>query len=486
MSIATEMKRWFLGLLLLLVLLLIGMSFRAWRVPSKQLPPLSIAPGSVDSIAVVRRVAEGLRFPTVSVDGALADTSAFEHFLDWLRETYPRVHARLHPVYLNYSVLFTWEGQDTTLAPAVLMAHMDVVPPGDTAAWKYSPFAGRIADGYLWARGALDDKGALLVMLEAVEHLLSEGYRPKRTLLFAFGHDEEQGGTSGAQYIVRHLQERGIKPAFVLDEGGFITEGLVPGVQANVALVGIAEKGYMTLQITARGHQGHSSMPLSRSAIGRLGETLYCLERHPMPARIDGATRVLFETLAPEMPFIYRLLFANLWLTRPLVLRVLERSPSSAAMIRTTTALTVVRGGVKENVIPAQAEALVNFRLLPGDSASTVRNHVEALLPDTLVSVHQPRPAQLPTEVSSVEDEAYTHLHRVIRGVFPHTVVAPYLLLGATDSRHYRVLTHRIYRFQPFRIDPELVRTVHGVNERVPLSSLVQAVRFYQVFFRSL
>ncbi len=480
------MKRLITGMLLVVCLLVAWMIWRVWRVPSRQLPGMDIPAASVDSVRVIEHVAQGLRFPTVSVDGALADTTAFEHFLSWLRVTYPRVHAHLNPRYINYSVLFTWKGTDTTQAPGILMAHMDVVPPGDTTAWSYPPFSGQVAEGYLWGRGALDDKGALLMMLEAVEHLLEEGFTPRRTLLFAFGHDEEQGGRYGARAIVRYLQNRGIEPEFVIDEGGFVTSGLVPGMEAPVALIGIAEKGYMTLEITARGHQGHSSMPPPRSAIGRLSETLYQLERHPMPARMDGATRLFFETLAPEMPFAYRLLFANLWLTRPLVMYFLERSPSSAAMLRTTTALTVVRGGVKENVIPAEARALVNFRLLPGDSASTVQEHVEQFLPDTLVSISLPQPAQLPSPVSSVEHEAYRGLHQLIRSVFPGTVVAPYLLLGATDSRHYRPLTPQIYRFQPFYINPQLLGTVHGVDERVSLSSLVQGVRFYQAFLRSL
>jgi carboxypeptidase PM20D1 len=366
----------------------------------------------------------------------------------------------------------------------VLLAHQDVVPvePGTESSWEHSPFAGDVADGFVWGRGALDDKLNLFGQLEAAEALLHEGgVRPRRTILFGFGHDEELGGPGGASRIAALLASRGVKPLLVLDEGGSILQGVVPGVEAPVAAVGISEKGYLSLELEAEGQGGHSSMPSPESAIGILAKALRVLEQTPMPARLDGASRAMLEDgVGPEAGFPYRLVYANLWLFGPVLERVLARMPSASAILRTTTALTQLSAGLKDNVIPSKARAVLNFRILPGDSIEKVRAHVVKTVNDPRIAVRALPRQREPSPLSRSDGEGWELLARSIREVRPDAVVAPYLMLAGTDSRHFRGLTENVYRFMPLRLTLDDTKRIHGTNERVAVEEYADLVRSYR------
>lgn len=471
-----------IGITLLLVL--VAVAANTWLFSSKQVQvqPVTIA---VDTQAVAQRLSQSITFPTISHEHPKQfDPKPFVGFHQFLQQTYPRVHQHLKREMVNqYSALYTWTGTDPKLQPYLLMGHLDVVPvaPGTEKDWKYPPFSGKIAEGAIWGRGTLDDKCAVLGILEAVEALLQQGYRPKRTVYLAFGHDEEISGKQGAQAIAALLKQRGIKLAYVLDEGMVIVHGIVPGIKKPTALIGLAEKGYLTVQLSVKGTGGHSSMPPKQTAIGVLSSAIHRLERNQMPAHYHGPTAEMFTYLGPEMALGLKMVFANLWLFRPLVKRILAAKPSTNASIRTTTAVTLVEGGVKDNVLPIHAKATVNFRILPGDTIDSVTAHVHRIVQDkrVQVSVLHPEFGKNPSPVSPTNTASFATLQRTIREIFPDAIVAPNLMLGGTDSRHFIELSPNIYRFLPLSLtSPDLDR-IHGTNERITLENYANIVRFF-------
>lgn len=436
----------------------------------------------VDAAAVAERLSKAVQVPTVS-EPALADPKAFAALHALWRAQYPQVFSRLELEELGGSLLFTWKGSDPALAPILLLGHQDVVPvePGSEAAWTHPPFSGAIADGHVWGRGAMDDKASVVGILEAVELLLRAGHAPRRTVLLAFGHDEEVGG-SGATAMAARLKERGVKPLFALDEGLAVTRGLVPGVARDVALLGIAEKGYVTVELTARTEGGHSSMPPERSAIGRVAEAVTKLENTPTLASLDGPTGQFLDAVGPEMGFGLKLVMANRWLLSGLVLRIYEGKSSTRALVRTTVAPTMLHAGVKENVLAREAKATVNFRIRPGETKDEVVAWVKRTVADDQVEVRESASgiSSNPSAVTKVDSPGYRRVERALKGVFPEVVVAPALVLGATDGRHYAAVTESIIRFGPLRLEQQDLGRLHGVNERVSVEGLGEMVRFYR------
>lgn len=468
------------ALLALLAAVLLG---RAVTLPSRQEDAAPAPEPHLDPEALARRLSGALRFPTVSRESLEdADAKPFRDFRGYLEQTYPRLHAVLtRELIADHTLLYTWPGSDPALDPALVLAHQDVVPvdPGTEEKWEQPPFSGNVVDGYVWGRGSLDNKQNLIGLLEAAEHLLEAGFRPRRTLLFTSSHDEELVGTGGAAAVARLLAERGTHPAFVLDEGGAMVEGMVPGVAGPVAVVGVAEKGYVSMELVVETDGGHSSTPPAESSIGILAEAVRRLECSPLPARLESPVRAFFDALAPEARFGQRLVFANLWLFEPLVTRLLARAPETAAMARSTTAPTIFQAGVKDNVVPGHARAVVNSRILPGDTVESAVSHVRRTVADDRIRVSPLAKQHEPSRVSRIDSEHFALLARTIREVFPGTVVAPYLVVGGTDSRHFQDLTEHVYRFMPFRVSREELKGVHGTNERVPVEALAKAVAFY-------
>lgn len=441
---------------------------------------------SASARALAEGLAGALRLPTVSLaDRAAIDRGAFDALHAYLRDRFPRVHGALRRERMEgHALLYTWRGRDPEAAPLLLLAHQDVVPAPDEAAWTHPPFAGRIADGFVWGRGAIDDKSALLAQLEAVEALLAEGFRPRRTLLLALGHDEEIRGLEGAASLARALAARGQRPFLVLDEGLAVLEGILPLVEAPVAQIGLAEKGYATLELVARREGGHASQPPEETAIGILSAALMALERRPFPLRLCAPLRASLEALAPAMPPLPRWLLSHLGLTGPLVLRRLAGSPSALPALRTTLAPTLLRAGESENVLPAEARAALNARILPGDSVSGLLERVRSVVDDDRVEVRVREPVREPSAVSPAEGPAYEAVARAIRSTFPDALVAPGLVPVGTDSRHYEALGAPTYRFRPYRLRPEDLPRIHGVDERIAVADYAAMVRFYVALLR--
>lgn len=477
----------FLGIAILVLAAVLAV--RASTLESRQVTAEPVSDLSIDTNGAALRLAGAVRFPTISHEqGKNVEAAAFLGLHQYLETSFPRVHQTLlrEPV-ANYSLLYTWPGSRRDLQPVLLLSHLDVVPvePGTEGKWTKPPFSGTIAGGYIWGRGTLDDKISVLAILEAIETLLSRGFQPERTVLLAFGHDEEVGGLRGAAAIAKLLESRGTRAEFILDEGGVIAKGMIAGLDKPVAMISTAEKGFVTVVLTARTQGGHSSMPPRHTAIGLLSEAVRKLEDNPMPAQLSGPTRESFAFLAPELPFLPRLLLANLWLFEPLVTKQFSGSPASNARLRTTTAATMIRAGVKENVLPSEAKAWVNFRIRPGDSVKDVLEHVRATVgPEIQVAVSGQLSVEPSTE-SRTDAASFRLLQTTLAQVFPGMLASPNLLSGGTDTKHYRNLSPNVYRFLPVPVTDEDLGRFHGIDERIGIEDYAGAVRFYAQLVRN-
>lgn len=469
------------GLALGLVLSIALFNALNFRAPASDIPePAKL---SLDAGAAAQRLAGALAIPTVShEDRARMNSDAFVRLHDYLEAQFPRVHQSLNRETVSrLSLLYTWPGSEAGLQPLLLLAHMDVVPVEAGDSWQHGPFSGTIADDYVWGRGALDDKSSLLAQMEAVELLIRRGFRPRPTIYLAYGHDEEVGGQDGAARIAELLHKLRVRPVMVLDEGGVVMSNALPGLDRPVALVGIAEKGYLSLMLSAADEGGHASMPPPSTTVGRLSRAIARLDAEPRPLRLTEPTRAMLEHAGPHMGFAHRLLFANLWLSRALVMRTMSQRPSSAAMIRTTHAATMFTGSPQQNLLPARAAAVVNFRILPGESRESVLTHAKQVIDDPQVALNVLSFSSEPSAVSPAESSAYAMLQSTIQQTLGDAVVvAPYLTVGATDARWYSGLdSPPIYRFLPLRMSADDLRRMHGRDERIRQDHYAEMVRFY-------
>ncbi len=439
--------------------------------------PLTYRVPAIDVSAAAIHASAALQFATISPEDA-SDTPALERFRAWLMAAYPRFHAiARRTVVGNGTLVYEWSGADASLQPIVLMAHQDVVPVLEPERWRHPPFFGAMADGFIWGRGALDDKTSLIAILEAAESLVAADHRPERGVIFVFGHDEESGG-AGARAAAEWLASRSIRAAFVLDEGGLsLTDN--PVTRGPATLIGVAEKGYVTLQLEVHAAGGHSNAPGARTAVDTLAQAIVAIRNNPFPAGYAGVTRAMLEALAPHAPFATRMAIANTWLFEPVLVRQLVANPQGAATLQTTIAPTMLQGSNKQNVLPSIATATINLRILPGESVESAIAHVREAVGDLSVSVTRVGPSAEPSPIASTRSHGY----RLVAGLAAATFdapVAPLLAIGITDSRHMAVLSNDIYRYTPVLLGPADTATVHGTDERISIENFGRMLAFYQ------
>ncbi len=473
-----------------IILIVLTVLIRTMLLTSAQSPVKADTGIELDPQAPAERLKQAIRFRTIShQDPSQFKGDEFKRFHTYLEGAFPKVHATLiRETVEDYSLLYTWKGQDRFARPILLLGHLDVVPSeySQDNSWTHDAFEGRIEGGFIWGRGSLDDKSCVLGILEAVERLLDEGFQPHQNIFLAFGHDEEVGGHAGAAKVADLLNERGIEMDYVLDEGLSIVKGLFPDIDRPVALVGIAEKGYLSIELCAQSEGGHSMMPPAHTAIGILSAAIGRIEQDKLPARMTDPVRQMFSSLAPGMPFGMRAVFANLWLFGGLVKKKLSADPKTNAIVRTTAAPTIFHAGVKENILASEARAVVNYRLLPGDTITGVLEHVTRVIDDPRVTVRQmERFRGDPSFVSDTGSAGFRAIVQTIREVFPQTLAAPGLVIAATDSRHYAHLTHNIFRFNPIVLHPLDLQRIHGVDERISVTGYVKMVEFYTRLIRN-
>ncbi len=437
-----------------------------------------VAPIYVNGEKATRDLAEMIRCKTVSnMNKALEDEAEFEKFEKLLPELFPNIHSRcIFEKVGDRALLYRWKGKSSA-SPTVLMSHYDVVSVVEEN-WQKPAFEGIVENGILWGRGTLDTKGTLNAVMQAAESLIEEGYIPENDVYFAFGGDEEING-HGASDIVKLFAERKITPGLVLDEGGAVVERVFPGVSRPSALIGIAEKGMLNVEYTVTGGGGHSSTPAPRGPVYRLARACKRLEDKPFKFRTNTPAKEMFNVLARHSTFLYRMLFANLWLFMP-VLNFYTRLVGGDlnAMLRTTTAFTQMEGSKGINVIPPVARMASNHRIAPGDTVDGCLERIKRVIDDDKVEVKLIGGTD-PSRISEIDCRAWEVVAAATGETWQEAIVSPYLMLACSDSRHWGALSDKVYRFSAMALSKEERATIHGNDERIPVATISKSVEFY-------
>lgn len=452
--------------------------------------PAGVADGSdikvadsppIDVDAAAEHLGAAIRFLTVSnQDPAQNRAEEWDKLRAWLAATYPKAHAAMDKRLLGQTLLYTWRGSDPTAQPIILMAHQDVVPvtAGTEKDWKHPPFSGEIAESAVWGRGAIDDKGSLIALFEAFEALAEQGFTPKRTIYLVSGHDEEVGG-SGAAEAARVLAAEKVKALFTLDEGSLIAAD-APMINGPAMLIGVAEKGYATLQVTAPAEGGHSSTPPREIGSVNLARAVVAIHDNQFPLELRGPGVSMLEVLAAKAGGATKLAVANRWLFETNLKAKFAENPASAALLHTTIAPTMLTGSPKENVLPQSASALINYRIAPWDSTAKVLARAREAVKGLPVSVEfTDRVQREPTSVSSTTSQGWKLIAASARADHPGAVVSPYLVVAGTDSRSMSGISDDVYRFQAVKLEMATIKQIHGTNEHQTLENLESLIRFY-------
>lgn len=473
------------AVLVLLVVFVAILLVRTLLFVPKELPPVQQDTITVDREKIVNDMISMIQCKTVSNrDDALVDWGEYTKFQELLKERFPLVHQHCTLEHVGKTgLLYHWQGKSAQ-EPSVCMAHYDVVPI-DEEGWDKPAFEGILEDGYIWGRGTLDTKGTLCGVMEAAEQLLSEGYVPAHDVYFSFSGEEEIDGDS-CKEIVRYLEQHGIRPALVLDEGGAVVENSFPGVSQECAMVGIGEKGSVNMDFVIESQGGHASTPPPHTILGQLSEAVTRIERSPFRRQLTKPVQEMFDTLGRYSTFAYRLIFANLWCFLPLLDIICKKSGGELnAMMRSTVAVTRMEGSKAYNVLPPKASFGINMRLMGEDTIDYATSYLQKVIGNDAI---QPQlvNGMNPSIYSDTSCDAWDKVVRVIHNTWPEAVVSPYLMMACSDSRHYCRITDRVYRFSAMKLSKEERAMIHGNNERIPVDTLVKTVEFYVRFLREL
>ena len=434
---------------------------------------------NIDKDSAINSLAELVKCKTVSYyEHEKEDDAEFEKLINKLPELFPNVFKNLSfkRFEIGRALLFHWKGKEEGPV-TVLMAHYDVVPV-ELDQWTHKPFDAEISDGIMWGRGTLDTKVTFNGILSAAENLLKQNFTPKRDIYFAFSGGEEVNGP-GAKEIVKYFKENNIELECVVDEGGAVVKDVFPGVKEECGLIGIAEKGLMNLKFEVNSNGGHASAPSPHTPVGVLSNACCNIENNPFKMHIDGPAALMFDTLGRHSSLLYRIIFANLWLFKP-VLNILckKKGGELNALVRTTCAFTQMSGSKAPNVIPPTASMVANFRLNPSDTTESAINYVKKAINNKDVTVTMPE-GYNPSRVSRVDVDGYKKVKEAIEDTWRGCLVSPYLMVQCSDSRHYSSISDRVYRFSAMDLTSEERKTIHGNDEHIRLETIGRAVEFF-------
>ena len=464
-----------LGIILVFLAVLV---IRALMFNPKPQPTLEATPIAFDKDAAVASLQRLVQCKTVSnVDPSLEDEAEFQKLIDLLPELYPDIwNVCTFTQFPNRGLLFHWKGKRSD-QPAVMMSHYDVVPVVEEM-WEKPPFAGILEDGVLWGRGTLDTKVTLNGALSAANYLVQQGFTPEQDVYFAFSGGEEVNG-KGAVNIVNYFKENGITPAMVVDEGGAVVENVFPGVTDPCGMIGIAEKGMMNVRYTVHSGGGHASAPLPKSPVTDLAKACRKIIDNPFKMHLTPPVAGLFDTLGRRSNFVYKLIFANLWCFKPVLnLICISSGGEMNALVRTTTAFTMMEGSSARNVIPAKASMVSNMRLNPEDSVASAAQYLKDTVNDENVQIEVLESFE-PSRISVVDCDGYRKVAAAVSATWDGCITSPYLMVQCSDSRHYGVISDKVYRFSAMDLTKEERGTIHGNNERIRVETIHRAVEFY-------
>lgn len=507
------MKKILLIILGVLIVLIAILLIRTFTYSFKK-----IASGSGNKVKWIKndlalqRLAGGIKIPTVST-GELGnfDYAPFDRFKEYLKNSYPLVYQNTENDEINtHALVFRLKGSNPALEPIVFLSHSDVVPPGDADVknkeenvfrpddkplpavtkvaedWDFAPFSGAVANGRIYGRGTIDMKGMLFSLMESMDNIIKSGQIPQRDIYLAFGFDEEVGGQRGAVQIADYFKKKGLKFDAVYDEGGLILEkGSIKGINSDVAVIGCAEKGFLSAKIKVKGLGGHSSMPPMESAIGKAAVIMQRLEENQMKPTITPLIKGFFDNIGGAMPFANRLAISNQWLLKPLLLSQLTKNNSTNALVRTTTALTMMKGSDGPNVLSPEVEFIVNFRLLPGNSVKDVKEHIAKATKGFEVEVEEIDITREASLVSPSNTRAYHMIESGIKQIYPDAIATPYLTIAATDAYKYQIVSNHIYRFMPIKINDPEKQSIHSTNEYISIENYMKMIHYFEYIMRN-
>jgi carboxypeptidase PM20D1 len=471
--------------LFLLVTVIRAAFFKPKPVQSEPLPPEAI-----DAARAAAHLSMAIQIPTIShPDAAQVDWEQFRRLHRFLEDSYPLIHKTLtREIIGEANLLYRWKGANPELHPIALLSHQDVVPisAGTEGDWTHPPFSGYNDGEFIWGRGAMDMKNHLICTMEAVEALLAEGFAPERDVYLLFGQDEEVvgGANAGAKQIRETLKARGVHLESTLDEGGAMLPVHVKNIlNATLAGIGISEKGYADFEISVQRKGGHSSQPPKHTGLGELAQVIQDLERHQFKAKMLPFLSDIIDAAGRRLPYYLRLVAVNHKLLRPLLLALMKKIPPAASMIHSCTAVTQAQGSPAANVLPQKASIVVNFRLMPGTSIADVERHIKKVSSIKDIQVKFLKGNE-PSPFSSTDSRAYRCIQRQVESGHSDAIVAPFLVMGGTDSQFYTPICDNCYRFSPFLAEVSLLLCCHATNERVPLQALNEAVAFFKRYVR--
>ncbi|MCI0922188.1 M20/M25/M40 family metallo-hydrolase [Sphingobacterium rhinopitheci] len=507
------MKKVLLGIIILVIILLVVLIIKTFTYPFASTKNLAKDPAEFPiNEKAVKRLSEAIQIPTVStVEYGETNFEPFEQFHTFLQQSYPLIFEKLDTATVNkYGLVFHWKGKNSSKKPLLFLSHYDVVPinnydfanpPAYTPvfnisekatplteyqdAWTYPPFSGAVDHGRIYGRGTLDMKGMLISILEGADQLLEEGYQPEQDIYFAFGHDEEVSGRQGALKIAEYFKNKNIEFDAVYDEGGYVVSpgSVIKSIDKAIALVGVAEKGFLTLQITVKGTGGHSSMPPKKGSLVLASEIVERLNTDQMPAMITDPIEYFLKNVGGSMDFKSQLAISNQWLLKGLLIKSLENDAASNALIRTTTALTMAHSSDAPNVLSATTEITVNFRILQGNTVEDVMNHVKQVCEGYDVD-YKVISSREPSKISDINGEPFQKVQKTIAEVYPNAIISSYLTIGGTDAYKYEIVSDNVFRFMPIEINQYDQRLIHNDNESITIDNYMRMIHYFKLLMK--
>ncbi len=507
------MKKFLFIIIGIIIILIVIILIKTFTYPFKKINSKNTEGWKmIKDDAAIQRLSGGLKIPTVSA-GELGkfDYSTFDRIKEYLKTSYPLVYEEAEFTEVNkYGLVFRLKGSDPLLNPVLFLSHTDVVPPGDADVkdhsrnvfqpndkpspsaskvaedWDFGPFSGAVANGRIYGRGAIDMKGMLFSLMESMNNLIKSKHIPQRDIYLAFGFDEEVGGQQGAAKIAEYFNGKNLKFDAVYDEGGLILEkGSVAGINSEVAVIGCAEKGFLSVKIKVKGLGGHASMPPTESAIGKAAVIMQRLEHDQMKPIITPLINQFFTNIGGSMSFVNRMGIANQWLLKRVLLSQLTKNNSTNALVRTTTALTMMKGSDAPNVLSPEVEFVVNFRLLPGNTVQDVKAHIAEATKGFDVEIEEIDSVKEASAVSPTDTKAFKLIEAGIREIHPTAIATPYLTVGATDAYKYRIVSKNIYRFMPIKISDAEKQSIHSTNEYLSIENYMKMIHYFEYIMRN-